>query len=100
MLYWLHCSSIGISGIGNAMSLKIGYYAGQSWNRFASRVKQYDNQWSKPAFPSMAEESHSDLRRSLKDLSIENAILRQQLIVLNRQVKRPQLTQGDRVIGE
>jgi hypothetical protein len=45
-------------------------------------------------------ESRSDLRRSRKDLIIENAILRQQLIVLNRQVKRPQLTQGDRVIGE
>ena len=26
-----------------------------------------------------------------------NAMLRQQLIVLNRQVKRPQLTQGDRL---
>jgi hypothetical protein len=98
------------------MSLKIGYYAGQSWNRFgvgsmikaligslkrfASRVKQYVKQRSKPAFPSMAVESRSDLRRSRKDLIIENAILRQQLIVLNRQVKRPQLTQGDRVIGE
>jgi hypothetical protein len=98
------------------MSLIIGYYAGQFWNRigvgsmikaligslkrFASRVKQYVKQWSKPAFPSMAVESRSDLRRSRKDLIIENAILRQQLIVLNRQVKRPQLTQGDRVIGE
>ena len=71
-----------------------------SLKRFASRVKQYVKQRSKPAFPSMAVESRSDLRRSRKDLIIENAILRQQLIVLNRQVKRPQLTQGDRVIGE
>jgi hypothetical protein len=71
-----------------------------SLKRFANRVKQYVKQRSKPAFPSMAVESRSDLRRSRKDLIIENAILRQQLIVLNRQVKRPQLTQGDRVIGE
>ena len=71
-----------------------------SLKRFASRVKLYVKQWSKPAFPSMAVESRSDLRRSRKDLIIENAILRKQLIVLNRQVKRPQLTQGDRVIGE
>jgi putative transposase len=40
----------------------------------------------------------SDFRRNRKDLIIENAILRQQLIVIEEQVKRPQLTQGDRVI--
>jgi hypothetical protein len=39
----------------------------------------------------------SDIMRSRKDLIAENAILRQQLIVLNRQVKRPQFTSGDRL---
>jgi len=63
-------------------------------------MKQHLKQWSKPAFPSMAVGSLLGLRRSRKDLIIENAMLRQQLIVLHRQVKRPQLTQGDRVIGE
>jgi putative transposase len=38
----------------------------------------------------------SDLTRSRSDLAIENAMLRQQLIVLNRQVKRPQITNHDR----
>ena len=38
----------------------------------------------------------SDLTRSRTDLVVENALLRQQLIVLNRQVKRPQLTNPDR----
>jgi hypothetical protein len=38
----------------------------------------------------------SDLTRSRSDLIVENALLRQQLIVLNRQVKRPLLTQHDR----
>jgi hypothetical protein len=35
--------------------------------------------------------------RSRKDLIAENAILRQQLIVLKRQVKRPKFTNGDRL---
>jgi putative transposase len=38
----------------------------------------------------------SDLARTRTDLVVENALLRQQLIVLNRQVKRPQLTNSDR----
>ena len=38
----------------------------------------------------------SDLTRSHTDLVVENALLRQQLIVLNRQVKRPQLTNPER----
>ncbi|MBN1449837.1 MAG: hypothetical protein JW963_02390, partial [Anaerolineales bacterium] len=37
----------------------------------------------------------SDLTRSRSDLIVENALLRQQLFVLNRQVKRPLLTQYD-----
>jgi transposase InsO family protein len=37
------------------------------------------------------------MTRSKADLIAENAMLRQQLIVLNRQVKRPQLTNRDRL---
>ena len=37
------------------------------------------------------------MTRSRTDLIAENAMLRQQLIVLNRQMKRPQLTNGDRI---
>jgi putative transposase len=36
------------------------------------------------------------MTRSRTDLVAENALLRQQLIILRRQVKRPQLTQPDR----
>jgi hypothetical protein len=39
----------------------------------------------------------SDLTRSRTDLVVKNALLRQQLIVLNRQVKRPQLSSSDRI---
>jgi transposase InsO family protein len=37
------------------------------------------------------------MTRSRADLIAENVMLRQQLIVLKRQVKRPQLTNGDRI---
>ena len=69
----------------------------RSLKRFTSRVKQHFKRWSKPALASIAVGSLFDLGRRRKDLIIENAILRQQLIVLKRQVKRPQLAQGDRV---
>jgi hypothetical protein len=44
---------------------------------------------------SIIPEALSDLSRSRNDLIAENAFLRQQLIVFNRHVKQPQLTQGD-----
>jgi hypothetical protein len=52
--------------------------------------------WTKPATPVFAVGLLSDLTRSHTDLVVENALLRQQLIVLNRQVKRPQLTHPER----
>jgi hypothetical protein len=39
----------------------------------------------------------SDVTRSRADLVVENALLRQQLMILKRQVKRPQLTNADRI---
>ena len=68
-----------------------------SLKRFISRVKQHIKQRTRPATTSIAFGSLSDATRSHRDLIIENAMLRQQLIVLNRQVKRPQLTQRDRL---
>lgn len=41
--------------------------------------------WTKPATLALTSGLFSDLTRSRTDLMIENAILRQQLIVLNRQ---------------
>ena len=49
------------------------------------RVKR----WIKPATSVLIIGTLSDLTRSRTDLVIENALLRQQLIVLNRQIKRP-----------
>ncbi len=52
--------------------------------------------WTKPATSVLIISILLDLTRSRTDLVVENALLRQQLIVLNRQVKRPQLTNPDR----
>jgi len=51
--------------------------------------------WTKPAALPLILGPLSDLTRSCTDLVIENAMLRQQLIVLNRQIKRPQRTKPD-----
>ena len=52
--------------------------------------------WIKPATSVLIIGALSDQTRSRADLVVENALLRQQLIVLNRQIKRPQLTNLDR----
>ncbi len=52
--------------------------------------------WTRPAPTSLAGGLAADLVRSKQDVVLENALLRQQLIVLNRSVKRPALTATDR----
>jgi hypothetical protein len=63
---------------------------------FFTHIKNQLKNITKPTTATIAVGALSDLPRSKPDLIAENAILRQQLIVLNRQVKRPQLTPGDR----
>jgi putative transposase len=67
------------------------------WKNLGSRVKQHIKQWTKPVTTTLVTETLSDMTRSRADLIAENTMLRQQLIVLNRQIKRPQLTNGDRI---
>ena len=52
--------------------------------------------WTNPATSVLIIGALSDLTRSHADLVVENALQRPQLIVLNRQVKGPQLTNFDR----
>jgi hypothetical protein len=61
------------------------------------QAKQCLKQWTKPATATLVPGAISDLTRSRVDLIAENVMLRQQLIVLKRQVKRPQLTNFDRI---
>jgi hypothetical protein len=63
---------------------------------FLTHVKNQLKKITQPSTATIAAGALSDLPRSKSDLIAENAILRQQLIVLNRQVKRPQLTTSDR----
>jgi len=67
------------------------------WNALCSQMKQFLKQWTKPATSSLVIETLSDMTRSRTELIAENALLRQQLIVLKRQVKQPLFTQSDRI---
>ncbi len=53
---------------------------------------------TKPPSGSLILNAITDFTRSKHELIIENALLRQQLIILRRQVKRPQLTNADRAL--
>lgn len=52
----------------------------------------------KPARTSLILDALNDLTRSKPQLIAENALLRQQLIVINRQVKKPKFTSLDRLL--
>jgi putative transposase len=58
----------------------------------------YFVQWTKPPACSLPLGTLADLTRSKAGLLAENALLRQQLIILKRQVKRPRCTKTDRLL--
>jgi hypothetical protein len=59
-------------------------------------VEHQLQQWTKPATASSGLAIAKDMLRSKSELVLENTLLRQQVIVLQRQVKRPKLTNRDR----
>ncbi len=54
------------------------------------------SRWTKPISDAPAVAAMTDLARSRSQLITETLLLRQQLIVLNRSVKRPRFTSADR----
>jgi putative transposase len=73
----------------------------QAWIQSLCRgAKQRLRQWTRPdnSNDSLAVGTALDLTRSKSELVLENALLRQQLIVLQRQGKRPSLTWRDRAL--
>lgn len=54
--------------------------------------------WTKPFTSSLPLGTLADLGRSKAELVAGNALLRQQLIILKRQVKRPACTKTDRIL--
>ncbi len=61
-------------------------------------VKRRLRQWTKPDNHTVVLNAGVDLTRSKSELVLENALLRQQLIVLQRQTKRPALTWRDQTV--
>jgi putative transposase len=61
-------------------------------------LTQIIQRWVKPNNRPLLLETSLDLTRSRSQLILENAFLRQQLIVLNRHVKRPALKPHERVL--
>src|SRR5256885_8923377 len=59
-------------------------------------LEQKVQQWTKPTDGSAVLEMVSDLMRGKSELVLENALLRQQVIVLKRSVKRPKVNNADR----
>jgi putative transposase len=53
---------------------------------------------TKPSTPNLLTATLTDLSRSKSQLLVENALLRQQLIVLKRQVKRPNFNPHDKFL--
>ena len=64
------------------------------WHALSARLTR----WTKPLTSSLPLQTLTDLGRSNSELVAENAFLRQQLIILRRQVKRPACTKTDRVL--
>jgi len=54
--------------------------------------------WTKPMRISLPLATLTDLGRSKSQLIAENALLRHQLIILKRQVKRPTVSRTDRIL--
>jgi hypothetical protein len=70
----------------------------QSVHALCQAVKQLLRRWTKPNNDALVLNAALDLTRSKTELMLENALLRQQLIVLKRQAKRPALSWRDRAL--
>ena len=68
----------------------------QRVQRGVDALRARASQWTRPRPVAPAAGLAADLTRSRRDLLLENALLRQQVLVLRRTVKRPTLTPLDR----
>ena len=65
-------------------------------NWVTQRLNRIVKAWLRPAANSTLVGASLDLSRSKAELIAENALLRHQLVLLNRRNRRPQFTPGDR----
>lgn len=61
-------------------------------------IQQRFSSWIKPSTTSLALGTFVDMTRGKSELLVENALLRQQLIILRRQIKRPTYRKRDRLL--
>ena len=80
------------------MNFPLFSFVQQSIGSLWRAVKQRFRQWTKPDNHTLALNMAADLTRSKSELVLENAFLRQQLIVLQRQTGCPKLTWRDRTL--
>ncbi len=69
----------------------------QCFEYILNTIAQHIQQWVKLKNPSLFADAVFDLTRSKSELMLENAFLRQQLIVLNRQLIRPAIKPRERI---
>ena len=72
-------------------------FAKRLWARLSTAANQLFRHLTQPASTHLVTGTLADLPRRRSELLAENALLRQQLIVLHRQVKTPRLTWRDRL---
>jgi putative transposase len=73
-------------------------FAQRCINPLWQAIKRSLRQWTKPDNHSLALNAVLDITRSKTELVLENALLRQQLSVLQRQIQRPKLSWRDRAL--
>src|SRR5258708_39178608 len=61
-------------------------------------IQQRFSRWIKPSTTSLLLVTFADVIRGKSELLAENALLRQQLIILRRQIKRPTYRKRDRLL--
>ena|SRR5258708_2615649 len=71
---------------------QLTHYAQNLWARFSAAANRFFRHLIKPARSNLVTGTLADLPRTRAELLAENALLRQQLIVLHRTTKTPRLT--------
>ena len=79
------------------MLSSLSQFAKKLWSRLSTAGNQFFRRLTQPGQSNLVTGTLADLPRRRWELIAENALLRQQLIVLHRQVKTPRLTWRERL---
>src|SRR5713101_3954582 len=79
------------------MLSRLAQFAKKLWSRLSTAANQFIRRLTQPGQYNLVTGTLANLPRRRWELIAENALLRQQLIVLHRQVKTPRLTWRERL---